>query len=335
MPVRDGERFLAEAIDSILGQTLTDFELIVVDDGSADRSAEIANTVQERDGRVRVHSQARLGLCAGLNAAAGLAAAPLLARLDADDIALPDRLERQVAFLDRHPGVAVVGGGVIMVDEAGRELDREPGREDPDLSEGNPLWHSTVVIRAEAFREAGGYRLYPAEDYDLWLRIEERYRLAAVPQLVVGYRIHAGQVSFRRLEQQAATTLAVRAAAEARRRGMPDPLAGVERVDARVLARLGIGSGAIETAVVGAALAWGASMARAGRTGDADNLLREVAGRPGAPSLRSLRRSVELALAKRAAYRRRPGEAVWRSLRAGWITATDRSFGQPSGPGPP
>lgn len=322
MPVRNGERFLAEAIDSVLAQTLTDLELIVVDDGSSDRSAEIAAEAVARDPRVQLYSQEPLGLCAALNKAADVALAPLLARLDADDVALPERLERQVAFLDRNPAVAVVGGGVIVIDENGSELERDGGPERVDLSRGNSLSHPTVTMRAEALRQVGGYRLYPAEDFDLWLRIEEHHQLAALPEPVVKHRFHVGQLSLRRFEQQALTALAVRSAARMRRAGLKDPLTGVGEVDASLLTSLGVDAREAQEAVVGAAVEWAAKLVRAGRADDAMALLREVGTRTGWPSVRSLRVSVELRLAKRAMYRHHPLELARRLLRAAWVGAS-------------
>ena len=92
------------------------------------------------------------GLTVALNAGCALAQAPLIARMDADDVMLPDRLERQVAFLEAHPEIALLGGGIVLVDEAGREIDREPGRPQLDFLVRNELTHATVIMRAEAFR---------------------------------------------------------------------------------------------------------------------------------------------------------------------------------------
>ena len=118
MPVRDGERFVGEAVESVLGQTLADLELIVVDDGSTDSTPALLAGFARADARVRVLTQAVGGLTSTLNAGCALVRAPLIARMDADDVALPDRLERQVAFLDAHPDVALLGGGIVLVDEA-------------------------------------------------------------------------------------------------------------------------------------------------------------------------------------------------------------------------
>ncbi len=137
----------------------------------------------------------------------------MIARMDADDVALADRLERQLAVLDARPDVALLGGGIVLVDEQGREFDRERAPSTPSLVDRNDLVHGTVVMRTDAFRALGGYRLDQSEDYDLWLRFQERHGVAAVEEPVVRYRFHPGQFSVTRLERQALGSLCVRAAA--------------------------------------------------------------------------------------------------------------------------
>src|SRR5262249_43695961 len=154
--------------------------------------------------------------------------------------ALPGRLERQLAFLDAHPEVALLGGGIVLVDETGREFDRERAPAAPELAERNDLVHGTIAMRTEAFRALGGYRLDQSEDYDLWLRFQERYGVAAIEEPVVRYRFHPGQFSVTKLERQALGSLCVRAAARERRAGRPDPLGGVAALDEGVAERLGV-----------------------------------------------------------------------------------------------
>ncbi len=319
MPVRNGERFLDEAVASILSQTVADLELVVVDDGSTDRTPELLAAIAGRDARVGVLTQAPGGLTVALNAGCAAAAAPLLARMDADDVALPDRLERQLAVLDRRPEVALLGGGIVLVDEQGREVDREPGRASLDLMARNELTHATVVMRAEAFRAIGGYRLDQAEDYDLWLRLEERHRVAAVAEPVLRYRLHPGQFSVTELERQALGFLCVREAARRRRAGGPDPLDGVERLDEDVLARLGIDRAELDRTVVRDAVQWAATLGRVGRDREARALLDAAAAVPGAPSRRELRRRAALLVLKRAVRHGRVVDSA-RSL-ARWVTA--------------
>ena len=315
MPVRDGERFLVEAVESVLEQTERDLELIVVDDGSTDSTPRLLAGVS--DPRLRVLTQEPRGLAPALNVGCSEASAPVIARMDADDVALPDRLERQLAFLDAHPEVALLGGGIVLVDEQGREFDREPGS--GKLAGRNDLVHGTIAMRTEAFRSLGGYRLDQAEDYDLWLRFQERYEVAALAEPVIRYRFHPGQFSVTKLERQALGSLCVRAAAAERRAGRPDPLAGVERFDGATAVRLGVPRAEIDSAVVADAVHWAATLTRAGRDAEAQSLLDTAAAVEGAPSRRTLARQAQLLLLKRAVRHGRVQESARRL--AAWARA--------------
>ncbi len=188
LPVRNGEAFLAEAIESVLAQTLGDLELIVVDDGSTDESAEIAN----RFPRVTVLRQEPLGLVAALNHGIAQSSAPYVARMDADDIALPERLERQVAFLAANPRAGLVACGVEVIDGETMLLPGEDAALRRRLLLRNPFTHGSVIIRRAALDAAGGYRPdYGAnEDYDLWRRLARSWELAALPEVLYRYRRH-------------------------------------------------------------------------------------------------------------------------------------------------
>src|SRR5262245_43137407 len=189
--------------------------------------------------------------------------------MDSDDVMLPDRLERQVEYFEGHDRVALLGGGIVLVDEEGREIDREPGRMDLDFLARNELTHASVMMRADAFRALGGYRLDQSEDYDLWLRFDERYGVATGPDPVIEDRLHPGQFSVTALERQALGFLCVREAALARRRGERDPLEGVERLDLEVMARLGIPRQRLDEALVSDAVQWAATLTRVGREAEA------------------------------------------------------------------
>jgi glycosyltransferase involved in cell wall biosynthesis len=319
MPVRDGERFLVEAAESVLGQTLSDLELIIVDDGSIDGTPGLLTKLARRDARVRVVTQAPGGLAAALNAGCALAAAPYIARMDADDVALLDRLERQVAYVNGHPEVALLGGGIVLVDETGQEIDRERGRPAPDLLARNELVHATVVMRTEAFRALGGYRLDQSEDYDLWLRLDERYGVAALEDPVIRYRLHPGQFSVTKLERQALGSLCVRAAARERRAGKSDPLDGVDRLDESVAARRGVPRDEIDRTVIRDAVQWAATLQRVGRDREAEVLLDTAAAVAGAPPRRTLARQAQLLLLKRAVRHGRVRESARRLTR--WALA--------------
>jgi hypothetical protein len=183
--------------------------------------------------------------------------------MDADDVAMPDRLVEQIEFMERHPEVGLLGGGVELISAAGRVVKnlRLP-LEDAEIKDlmlrYNPTYHSAVMMRIEAAIGAGGYRkaLLDADDYDLWLRIGERSRLANLGKTIVQYRIHSGQVSIRNLEHQTQCVLAARKAAALRKRGMPDPLSGVDEITPRLLETLGVTAAETPEALLGAYGYW-------------------------------------------------------------------------------
>ena len=203
MGVWNGAPQVREAIESVLSQTVADLELIVVDDDSTDATPAILASF--RDPRLQVVRRARGGLTSALNAALSLSRAPLLARLDADDVALPERLARQRAFLDAHPDVGVLGSAAREVDAEGREVAvvRPPesdGAIRRMLIRRNPFVHSSVMMRRAAVERAGGYdvSLPVAQDYDLWMRMSRLVGLANLPDVLVVRRLLPGRVSVER-----------------------------------------------------------------------------------------------------------------------------------------
>jgi glycosyltransferase involved in cell wall biosynthesis len=234
MPLYNGSRWLRQAIESIGAQTLRAHELIIVDDGSTDSGLEIARQAAAADPRISVHRQTHLGICAALNNGIGQARAPVLARMDADDIALPERLERQLAFLKSSPEVAALGSWARIIDDQGMPLGQLTPETRPDrlrevLRRQNPFVHAAMMVRAAAVREAGGYReiLEGAEDYDLWLRISEHADVANLPEFLLEHRRHAGSATrTRHLTQLLAARLA-RDAATRRNSAQPDVLEGL------------------------------------------------------------------------------------------------------------
>jgi glycosyltransferase involved in cell wall biosynthesis len=229
MAVRDGERHLNDALDSVLEQTYADFELLVFDDGSRDGTAGLLRRYQERDERVHVLSGPRRGYVHALNDLLTKAAGEFVARMDADDVCRPERLARQVAFLDVHPRVVCVGTATDRIDARGRLIGRRvPPVEDAAIQEEllsghNPIVHPSVLMRTEVVRRVGGYavELAPAEDLDLWLRLGEHGELANLPEILLAYRMHTDSVSER---GQARQLEHKRLAAERawRRRGLPE-----------------------------------------------------------------------------------------------------------------
>jgi hypothetical protein len=277
LPVRDAAPYLADAVESVLAQTETDLELVAVDDGSTDDSPAMLERFAQADARVRVFRQPPSGLAAALNRGVAEARAPYLARMDADDVALPHRLERQLGLLDARRDVGVVGSAFRFLGPGGRVV-AYPTR-DADirraLAEYNCIAHPTATIRADALRDVGGYRLANAEDYDLWLRLAERWRLANLAEPLLLYRHHQRQFSVSSIRSQAVGALAVQAAARARRAGGADPLDGVHDLSPDVLERLGVDEVSRRAAERSAVLRWAAALAEGGEEAAAAALLAE------------------------------------------------------------
>lgn len=253
MSVFDNAAYLAPAIESILAQTSGDFEFLIVDDGSTDGSGAIIDRYAARDSRMRVTHQSNQGLIASLNTVIGAARAPLIARMDGDDIALPDRFERQLAFLDARPEVGVLGTGCTSIDEAGEPSRRtfdnvtEPHELLEDLRNGPPLCHPSVMMRRDAVQAVGGYHAAyrHCEDYDLWLRLSRHVAMANLPDRLLLYRQSSTQVSNRHaLAQQLGAAIAWEAHVE-RLAGRPDPTDALTELPAltdldRVFGRPGV-----------------------------------------------------------------------------------------------
>jgi len=212
LPIYNGAKTLQRAIDSILSQTHTPLELILIDDNSVDRSAVIAKQAALRDQRVRVifHPKNQ-GLAATLNEGLREAKYEFIARMDQDDEALPLRLSRQLAFMTTHPEVAVAGSFVYLKgkskehyklltvptdhEEIARQLPRE-----------NCIFHPSVMLRRSAVLAAGGYRttFANAEDYDLWLRVSRVAKLANIPEGLLRYSFTPSGMTLKRKWQQLA-----------------------------------------------------------------------------------------------------------------------------------
>jgi GT2 family glycosyltransferase len=228
MPVYNAESYLAEAVESILGQTFADFELLVIDDGSTDRSGAILEEYAARDRRVRLTRRPNTGYTVALNDLLALASGDLVARMDADDVALPHRLERQMDYLRAHPDVVCLGTAVHLIDSAGRYLrDAHPGMDHETiqrlaLAADCPLNHPSVMMRRAAVLAVGGYHpeFEPAEDLDLWLRLGEVGRLTSLPEVLMKYRQHVRSFSERHQRLQLERSAAAVADA-CRRRGIP------------------------------------------------------------------------------------------------------------------
>lgn len=211
MPVYNAQRYLRQAVESVLGQSFTDFELIAVDDGSKDDSLAILREYGAKDRRVKVVSRANTGIVGALNDGLKAAEGELVARMDSDDLATPDRFEKQVAFLRQNPDHVLVGSQVMLMDAEGAalcaKLDTEYTHEAIDaahLAGRWPLVHPTIMVRREAILRAGAYRekYQWLEDLDLFLRMAEVGKLASLKDVLVHYRLHTGSVCHTRESDQ-------------------------------------------------------------------------------------------------------------------------------------
>lgn len=232
IPVYNGERYLQAAMESILGQSFADFEVVVIDDGSTDRSAALVRAAAERDPRVRLFSKPNGGIVSALNFGLERCRGDYVARMDADDIALPDRFAVQMAAFARYPDAVAVGGLIQSIDEAGTPISApgSPSRVTQTRLDTFPpvvanVQHSAGTFRRSALLSVGGYRrTFPhAEDYDLYLRLAAHGRFYNPPTLVLYYRVHGSSLSMVNLQTQERSAVLAELSAKARAAGLPDP----------------------------------------------------------------------------------------------------------------
>jgi glycosyltransferase involved in cell wall biosynthesis len=207
MPVYNGENYLREAMDSILNQTFTDFEFVIVNDGSIDKSLEIINSYH--DSRIKlIENPKNLGISESLNKGLFSATGKYIVRMDCDDISLPHRLQKQIEYLDNHPEVIIVGSYIDMIDLDSRKLNQQvryPLIHDDIINSmltSNPMAHPSVMFRRSEVLNIGGYRLFKewngvsTEDYDLWLRIaSNNFKLANLEESLLYYRYHSNSLT--------------------------------------------------------------------------------------------------------------------------------------------
>ena len=195
MAAYNGEVTIRHAIASIQGQSVEDWELIVVDDGSTDETVLIARSLAESDKRIVViRNEKNLGLAVSLNKGIFHSHGEYIARMDADDVSLPDRLKLQIDYMDSNPDVAVLGGGAIYMDEKGIELGNVMMPETHEaiiawMLRSSPFIHPAVMARRSFFEKTGGYNesLKRAQDYDLWFRGRKIGRYHNLPIPIIKY----------------------------------------------------------------------------------------------------------------------------------------------------
>ena len=253
MSVYNGSPFLREAVESILAQSFSDFEFILVNDGSTDDTASILELYSGQDSRIRLFHNENHGLTYSLNFGCARARARYIARMDGDDIALRDRFVRQLEFMEKHPEVGLLGSAYDLIDKRGKRLcgatlpttDSEIRQA---LLDSTAFLHPSVMMRKAALDQVGGYReVTYAEDYDLWLRLSEQTRMANLPEVLLQYRIHANQVSVSKCREQSLWTGAAQVAAVFRNKGLPDPIDSLHEITPEKLEDLGVSRAAQES----------------------------------------------------------------------------------------
>lgn len=217
MPVYNCEKYLREAIESILSQTFKDFELIIVVGSSTDSTDLILESYLEKDNRIKVFHQEAEGLVAALNMGCLQAKGQYIARMDADDRCLQQRLERQVRYMETHPEIGILGTWAWYIDETGRQVDSARMLINPRLIEfhlyfANCIIHSSVIMRREILETLGFYNpeALHAEDYELWSRATGITKISVLPEILLESRIWRGSVSNLESEVQKQTVARIR-----------------------------------------------------------------------------------------------------------------------------
>ena len=234
MPVYNNQRFLPAAIESVLGQSLRDFELLVCDDGSTDGSLAIARRYEQADNRVRVLAHPNRGVCENMNDAIAHARAEWVACMHGDDVMLPKRLERQIAFVRANPDIDLTSCLVQWIDDRDRAVGysrchlttREAVKrviaEDGVLA----FPHPGAMFRKSVVESTGGYRkqAFPTEDVDLWNRIADAgHGVLVQPEILLRYRIHSDSTSTSKAKRVMRNLRWVEACIQARHGGRPEP----------------------------------------------------------------------------------------------------------------
>lgn len=201
MSVYNGEKYLKQAIESILNQSFEDFEFIIINDGSTDKSLEILNEFQQKDERIKIVSRENKGLIYSLNEGVKLAQGEYIARMDADDVSTPNRLEKQLKYA-QEKGLIVCGTWAKGIDSLGnkvKDMNYPPSADKVKIYTllHNPFIHSSVLFRKDIFEKVGGYkaRFKHVEDYELWTRIVFKYKTDNISENLLEYRLHEDQIT--------------------------------------------------------------------------------------------------------------------------------------------
>lgn len=217
MPAYNVEKYIGETIESILNQTFTDFELIISDDASTDRTWEVIQDYAKKDKRIFIYKNKKnLYIAENRNMLVRKAKGKYIAWQDADDISLVDRIEKQYEFMEQNPRVGIIGGYLQFFDEKGIKSIRKYATTDNELRKNifrfSPVAQPTAMIRRECFEKVGLYnpKYPPAEDIDMSFRIGSFYEFANLPQITLKYREHLNSATFNKLKKIELSTLEVR-----------------------------------------------------------------------------------------------------------------------------
>lgn len=197
MPAHNAQKYISGAIESVLNQTFKNFELIIIDDFSTDKTLDIIKAFSKKDHRIKiVNNDKRLNIAASLNKGISKAQSNIIARMDTDDIAFSNRLELQYKLVESSKNIAAVGANIMLIDSEGKEIG---ARRYPHLSKDlksclfrySPFAHPVVVFRKNMFEEVGKYnpKYSPTEDLDLWFRLGRKYEFESIPQTLLKYRL--------------------------------------------------------------------------------------------------------------------------------------------------
>ena len=211
MPVYNGEKYLSFAVNSVLEQTYTNYELLIINDCSTDNTGYILKRYENADKRIRVHNnKVRLGVAKSLNFAINLSGGTLIARIDSDDIWHKDKLQKQVNYFASNPSVFLLGTAKTVIDEYGNRINTKEKQffsyKDikAQIIKNNLFCHSSVIFRKSIIKDVGYYNedFRNTEDYEYWLRIIAKIKGEILPEALVYYRIHKDMASLKRRKQQ-------------------------------------------------------------------------------------------------------------------------------------
>ena len=208
MPVYNCERYVAEALQSIQNQTVSDIKIIVIDDGSTDDTGDMIRSIKKLDERILYFRQENAGIVKALNVGLAMCDAPLIARMDGDDISYPDRFAKQLSYLNANSDCVGVAALVRHIDEHGRfhghvtRVKDESKISNVSIPANEPsLIHPMLMVRNSAIQQVGGFRhVYNAEDTDLYWRLLDVGRLHALSDILGDYRIHPASLSSTSIE---------------------------------------------------------------------------------------------------------------------------------------